>query len=418
MSNLCRDFNVNFYIRRNRSIKRDYSIYCCIKTSGSSPKELCLINSIKREEWNLRKGTPKHNNNKLIKLSLYLDTVKAKMFEIYFDLKLNKTELSAEIIKNIYLGKGTNDFTFLQLIDVAIKKYEKELAPGSLKNYGATKAYVKGFCQQKYKSGDVRLKFLTYAFIDELKTYILANPLKQNDPCTNNGCMKHLERIKKILTWAYEMRFIDRNAFASFKIKKHPYESQKLHWEQLRTLENKTFQRPLLNLVKDLFVFCCYTGMAPIDVQRLQSHQIFKGSDNLMWLTYHRTKSKIPAHVPLLTPALTLIKKYEPRPGDLSRCTVFPFVTNQNMNDSLKVISEVCGFAIPLKFYVSRHTFATTVTLFQGVPVTSIKEMMGHRKIESTMQYTKANKPVIGYDMQVLQEKLNQKRNVDEVETM
>src|SRR5688572_8364815 len=126
MSNLCRDFSINFYIRRNRSIKRDYSIYCCIKTSESSPKELCLVNSIKREEWNLRKGTPKHNNDKLIKLSLYLDTVKAKMFEIYFDLKLNKTELSAEIIKNIYLGKGTNDFTFLQLIDVAIKKYEKE----------------------------------------------------------------------------------------------------------------------------------------------------------------------------------------------------------------------------------------------------------------------------------------------------
>lgn len=405
MSNLCRDFSINFYIRRNRSIKRDYSIYCCIKTSGSSTKELCIVNSIKREEWDLRKGRPKHNTDKLIKLSLYLDTIKAKLFEIYFDLKLNKSELSAEIIKSIYLGKGTNDFTLLQLIDVANKKFEKELAKGSLKNYAATRAYVTGFCKQKYKSGDVRLKFLTIVFIDELKTYILSNPLKQNDPCTNNGCMKHLERIKKIITWAYEMRFIDRNAFASFKIKKNPYESQKLHWEQLKTLEGKTFQRPLLNLVKDLFVFCCYTGMAPVDVQHLQSHQIYKGNDGLMWLIYHRTKSKIPAHVPLLPPALALIKKYELKPDDLLRNTVFPFVTNQYLNDSLKVISELCEFGMPLNFYISRHTFATTVTLFHGVPITSIKEMMGHRKIESTMHYAKVDRSSVARDMKMVEQR-------------
>jgi integrase len=279
------------------------------------------------------------------------------------------------------------------------------LAPVSLKNYNATKAYVKGFCQ-KYKSGDVRFKFLTYAFIDELKTYILSNPLKPNDRCTNNGCMKHLERIKKILAWAYEMRFIDRNPFASFKIKKHPYESRKLHWEQLKILESKTFQRPLLNLVKDLFVFCCYTGMAPGDVQHLQPHQIYRGSDGLMWLTYHRTKSKIAAHVPLLMPALALIKKYEPKPNYLTCKTVFPLVTNQYLNGSLKVISEVCEFGIPLHFYVSRHTFATTVTLFQGVPITTIKEMMGHRKIEPTALYARADKSVVGKDMMLLQELL------------
>jgi integrase len=406
MSNLCRDFSINFYIRRNGSIKRDYSIYCCIKTSCSSPKELCLVNSIKREEWDLRKGRPKHNNDKLIKLSLYLDTIKAKLFEIYFDLKLNKSELSAEIIKSIYLGKGTNDYTILQLIDEAIKKYQKELAKGSLKNYAATRAYVTGICKQKYKSGDIRLKFLTYSFIDELKTYILSNSLKPNDPCTNNGCMKHLERIKKMITWAYEMRFIERNVFASFKIKKHPYESQKLHWEQLKTLESKTFQRPLLNLVRDLFVFCCYTGMAPIDVQHLQPHQIYKGTDDLMWLTYYRTKSKIPAHVPLLTLALALIKKYECKKNDLPRDTVFPFVTNQYLNDSLKVISELCEFGILLNFYVSRHTFATIVTLFQGVPITSIKEMMGHRKIESTIHYARADKSAIAKDMKLLEEKM------------
>jgi integrase len=219
--------------------------------------------------------------------------------------------------------------------------------------------------------------------------------------------MKHMERIKKIMTWAYEMRFIDRDVFATFKIKKNRFESQRVHWEQLKILEQRIFLRPMLNLVKDLFVFCCYTGMAPADMQHLQPHQIYSGNDGLTWLTYIRTKSKVPANVPLLSPALELIKKYAWKRGDIFRATVFPFVTNKDLNSNLKIISEICGFGIQLNFYIARYTFATTVTLFHGVPITSIKEMMGHLKIESTIHYARADKSVIGKDMKLLQEKMN-----------
>lgn len=406
MNNHIRKLSISYYVRKNKNIKKDYTVDCCIKIPESPPKELSIVSSIKRDEWDLRKGRPKQTSDRLVKLSLYLDTVKARLFEIYFDLKLNKGELSAENIKNIYLDKGAKDYTILRLVDEAIKKYENELAKGSLKNYSATKAYVEHFCKQKYKSGDVRLKFLTYAFIDELKTYILTNPLRPNDPCTNNGCMKHLERIKKILAWAYEMRFIDRDVFATFKIEKNRFESRRLHWEQLKVLECKTFQRPMLNLVKDLFVFCCYIGMAPADVQQLQPQQIFTEPDGLTWLTYIRAKSKVPANVPLLSPAIKIVRKYESRKGDLFRTTVFPFVTNKDLNTNLKVIGEICEFGIPLNFYIARYTFATTVTLFNDVSLTSIKEMMGHREIESTVHYARADKSAIGKDMRLLEEKI------------
>src|SRR6202012_184751 len=130
---------------------------------------------------------------------------------IYLDLRLKGEDVSTGAVKNIYLGKERPDYTILQLIDKAIEKYQVELAPGSLKNYSATKDYVAAFCQIKYKAGDVLLKFLSYTFIDELKTYILSNPLKPNDPCSNNGCVKHLERLKKMITWACERGFINRN---------------------------------------------------------------------------------------------------------------------------------------------------------------------------------------------------------------
>jgi integrase/recombinase XerD len=141
-------FNVSFYIRKNKNNKKNYSVYCCIKILETSPRELCVVNDMNRSEWNLRKGRPKQNSDKMIKLSLYLDKIKAELFEIYLDIKLHNGELSAENIKNIYTGKSSNDITILELVDVAIIKYQKEFAKGTLKNYGATKAYVESFCKK------------------------------------------------------------------------------------------------------------------------------------------------------------------------------------------------------------------------------------------------------------------------------
>ncbi len=406
MAAVSNSFHVHFYIRQNKNRNDDYSAYCSIKMAGSGTKQICVLRSIKRADWDLGKVKPKQINDHLIKLSLHLDAIKAKLFDIYFDLTRNSAEISAERIKNIYLGKDEPGYTILWLIDIAIKKYQKELAPGSLKNYGATRDYVEGFCRMKYKSGDVSLKFLTYAFIEEFKTYILSNPIKPNDPCTNNGCMKHLERIKKIITWASEMRFIDRDIFSSFKIKKNPFESPRLHWRELQLLENKNFQRPILNIVKDLFVFSCYTGLAPADVQALMPHQIHTDVNGITWLSYCRAKSKVPASVPLLSPALAIINKYKWKKGDFHRTTTFPFVTNKDLNDNLKIISEICEFGISLNFYIARYTFATTVTILNGVPITSLNEMMGHKKIESTLHYARADKSTVARDMQLLEDKL------------
>jgi integrase len=404
-------FNVSFYIRRNKNKRKDYSIYCCIKVQDNRPKELCIMGSIRREDWDMGKGMPKQSNDDLIKLSLYLDAIKAKSFNIYLDLKLKGEDVTAQGVKNVYLGKGDHHYTIMQLIDKAIEKYKVELASGSLKNYSATRDYVVAFCKTKYKAGDVLLKFLTYSFIDELKTYILTHPLKPNDPCTNNGCMKHMERVKKMITWAHEMSFMDRNVFASFKVKKKRYKSERLHLEQLKTLGKKTLQTPMLDLVRDLFVFCCYTGMAPVDLQRLQPHQIYVGSDGLTWLSYTRTKSTIPANVPLLSPAMAIIKKYRWKKGDTMRTTVFPFVTNKDLNANLKIIGEICEIGISLNFYIARHTFATTMTLAQGVPITSIKEMMGHDRIETTMTYARVSNAIIGMDMMLVQEKMGFQEN-------
>lgn len=400
-------YNIAFYIRQAKSKRKDYKIFCCIKVDDTRPREISIPGSIKRDEWDLGKGRPKQIRDDLIQLSLFLDSVRAKLYSIYFEAQVKGYELSADAIKETYSGRVEQDKTILQLIDMAIQKYKSELAPGSIKNYAATRKYIAAFCQVKYIAGDIPLKRLTYAFIDELKTFILSTPIRPNDPCTNNGCMKHLERIKKIMTWAYEMRYIDRDVFLSYKIHKKRYESKYLRWDQLRVIELKKLHRPMILLVRDLFVFCCYTGMAPADMQLLRPTQIYMGTDKIAWLEYTRLKSNIKAKVPLLKPALDLLKKYELKKGDTFRNTAFPVVSNKDLNANLKVISEICELDVSLNFYMARHTFATTIALLNGVPITSIKEMMGHERIESTMIYIKIHAASVAQHMKRVQKKLN-----------
>lgn len=147
--------------------------------------------------------------------------------------------------------------------------------------------------------------------------------------------------------------------------------------------------------------------MAPIDMQHLSSDQIYKGADDLTWLYYVRKKTNIAANVPLLKQAITLIEKYKNESDKQQRQTVFPFVCNKVLNEKLKMIGEICEFNEPLTFYMARYTFATTVTLSHGVPVTSIKGMLGHQKLESTLYYARTTDDVIGLDMRLLQQKLD-----------
>lgn len=398
-------FTASFYIRLNKNKRRDYSIYCCIKIARRST-ELCIVNSIQKNEWEAGKARPKQESDYLTKLAIHLDSIKARLFEIYMELKLSGGECTARKVKDIYLGRESQQLTFLQLIDKAIGKYKNELAKGSLKNYYATRTYVSAFCKLKYKSGDIFLRYLNYNFIDELKTYMLENPLKPNDPCTNNGCMKHMERVKKIINWAYEMRFIDRNVFASFKIRKKPSDPIRLTWEQLKKIEQKEFYQPMVSLVRDLFIFSCYTGIAPCDLQRLKPNQIYV-ENGTNWMTYQRIKSEVEANVPLLNVPIALVRKYTPDKTCKFRDTVFPVVSNKDLNQNLKVISEYCELGFSLNFYTARHTFATTVALANGISITSIKSMMGHSKIGSTMRYARIDKSMVSKEMMFLQSRMD-----------
>jgi integrase len=168
----------------------------------------------------------------------------------------------------------------------------------------------------------------------------------------------------------------------------------------LTELRNTPFSAARLERVKDIFLFSCYTGYAPVDAQGLTKENLIKGNEGDLWIKANRAKTGTRANVPVLPTAKHIIDKYEGKQDGL-----IPKLSNQKMNAYLKEIADVCGITKHLTYYVSRHTFATTVTLGNGISIENVSAMMGHSNIKQTQHYAKVLDSNVLDDMKKLFEK-------------
>jgi integrase len=162
-----------------------------------------------------------------------------------------------------------------------------------------------------------------------------------------------------------------------------------------------------LSQVRDIFLFCCYTGLAYVDIQKLTPDEIVTGHDGEKWVFTKREKTETPSRIPLLPPALEILNRYTKHPECVIKNKVLPVPTNQKMNAYLKEIADLCGVKKYLTTHLARHTFATTVTLTNGVPIETVSKMLGHRNLRTTQHYAKILDLKVGEDMKALREKMS-----------
>lgn len=300
----------------------------------------------------------------------------------------------------------------LELVEKHNKEAEAVMKRGTIKNYYTTAAYVRKFLAAKFRAGEVLLDEVNFRLISEFEIYVRTNPLKAFDPCRNNGTMKHMERLKKIVSWAIRNEWMLRDPFKGYRTHYKHKEMHYLSKEELSKIETKEFKDPVLKTVKELFVFSCYTGLSYSDLVELKTNNIVSKEGGRIWLETARRKTQVPVRVPLLSPALAVLAKFKDRDEVIHWDDLFPWVSNQVMNKSLKLIGELCDIRKNLTFHVARHTFATTVTLENNVPIETISKLLGHTKIATTMIYAKVVQSKIGKDMSDLQTKLDQARSI------
>ena len=283
---------------------------------------------------------------------------------------------------------------------------------GTQKNYYTTQSYISKFLSKFYKTTDLYLRELDYHFIIKFEKYLRGYvPEDHQKPMGNNTVMKHIERFRKLINLSHKLGWIERDPFINFKAKFIKNERGFLSLEELQEIENKQFSIHRLELVKDLFVFSCYTSLSYIDVIHLTADNICIGIDGELWIYYKREKTTKPIRIPLLPKAMQIVEKYKSNRKSISQGSIFPKISNQKLNSYLKEIADVCGIKKNLTFHIARHTFATTVTLSNGMPIETVSKLLGHSRISTTQIYAKVIERKVSDDMQKLRTQFNEIEN-------
>lgn len=398
-------FGVVFYLRKYKAKNDQIPIYARITIDGKRV-EIATKRSIQAIHWNGNKGMAKGNRPENRALNTYLEQIRGRMVECYQELFLQKKLITAEAVKNRFLGLDQKEYTVSKLMEYHNTYMKDTLAIGTLKNYFTTQKYVNRFMKEWYRTSDMFLSQLSYKFITDLEYYLRNHFQDQPRPLSNNGLMKHIERFRKMINVAVLMEWLEKDPFTRYKQKFEKVEKEFLSQEELTALENKELKIMRLQLVRDLFVFSCYTGLAYIDVMQLTTANITVGIDGEYWIITRRQKTRNPVRVPLLPQALDIIEKYKEYPKSPDKEALFPNISNQRLNSYLKEIADVCGIEKNLTFHLARHTFATTVTLSNGVPIESVSKMLGHTKITTTQIYAKVVERKLSEDMKGLRARL------------
>jgi site-specific recombinase XerD len=401
---------VIFYLKAGKFNKSGESpIYARISYKKQSIT-MAAGKSILKERWqftdNLR-SVLKLEKEKVIKnaLDLFLIGMEKKFNEL---LKIDQ-DFSLQLLKDEFKGETAVKEDCVSLIEIMNKHNEffkkkvnaGERSKASYQKYERAKDLLITFMTKQYGIQDIPLFEVNSAYVYNLESFLKYDSrFKGITGIKNNSVVKYMRMYKTACKYSIRMGIIEKDPFNLYDGKLHVTDAVFLTQEELNLIENKKFSVQRLEKVKDVFLFSCYTGYAPVDAANLTSNNISSdGKDNL-WIMTNRAKTTIRANVPILPPTLAIINKYRNM-----QIGLIPKLSNQKMNAYLKEIADLCGIDKHLTWYVARHTFATTVTLGNGVRIENVSAMMGHTNIKQTQHYAKVLDINIMEDMSKLKQK-------------
>jgi site-specific recombinase XerD len=380
-------------------------IYVRLTVDGNR-MEFSTKKFIDSAKWSPETSKMKGNTEHARSLNEYLDLMKSKIFDIQMELIHRNELLTIKIFKNRLLGIQEQQRMLIPIFKDHNNKIKelvgKEYAPGTLERYNTSLKHTIEFLEWKYNLSDIEISKIDHAFITEYEFY-----LRSVRNCANNTAVKYIKNFNKIIKICIANHWIDKNPFANYKSKVKEVERVYLSEDEIQNIINKDFKTERLSLVRDIFLFSCFTGLAYIDVKNLTKSHISLGIDGEKWIFTHRQKTESASKIPILPITQMIIDKYEEHPECNNQNKLLPILSNQKMNAYLKEIAGVCEIEKELTFHIARHTFATTVTLTNGVPIESVSKMLGHKNLRTTQHYAKVLDKKVSEDMKILRDKFS-----------
>ena len=395
------NFKVSFYLRSNYENKEGKSpVMLRIFLGGEMANFGTTKIFVKKSLWSNATSRLRGRTAEALSVNAALDSISTTLHGIYRKYE-NDESLSLDLIRTVYFGKNREFTSFLPVFDKFLEDIKqrvgKTIGADSLQKYSVLRRHFAEFLMYKYSRKDIGLNEFTPAVVQDFHLY-----MSTVAGCAYNTSVKKVKTLKTITIYAQKRGFLLHDPFVNHHFHMEPVDRGFLTDEEILRVANKNLGIQRLELVRDIFIFSCFTGLAYIDVSNLTPDHIVT-MDDKQWIMTKRQKTSVETNVLLLDIPRAIIAKYSHktyRDGKL-----FPVLTNQKTNSYLKEIADLCGIKKKLTFHLARHTFAT-MSLSKGVPIESVSKMLGHTNIRTTQIYARITNKKIEHDMEQLSEKL------------
>ena len=400
-------FSVLFWIHGHRIDKNNLTqVYARITLNGKRAV-MSLNQKVDVDLWDSKRQRLKGNNRTVKTINNYLDEVRSDLVICYRDLKHESRVITPQLVKARYLDEDKKIHSLDDIFEYHNDKLGIKLAKKTLCHYKTSQKYIIEYIKSEYDKEDMYLQDLNYEFVIGFESFLRSYHPKHYQGCIgNNAVMKHIQRLRRMITLAYHLEWIERDPFVKFKPKMEKKEREFLTKNELHRIEIFSTTIDRLTVVKDLFLFSCYTGISYCDIMDLDNNSVVKGIDGNFWLMANRNKTGTPIKVPILPLVQCLIDKYKNNPRTIYNGKLLPTISNQKLNSYLKELADLCSLKKNLTFHMARHTFATTVTLTNGVPIETVSKLLGHTKLATTQIYARVIEKKLSEDMKRLIKKL------------
>ncbi len=392
-------FGVLFFLKKNQLLKNGEAPVSMRITVNGKREEARTKKSINPALWSQAKECSRGRDRKSRDLNDYIESTRIRLSQIFNEMEQSGKHITSTILKNKFFGMDDEDRkTLIAFFNEHNEKCRQligiDYVDITVRRYECCARYLKELIQKKYGEDDLLLKEVKGELVREFEFF-----MKTEKGCQQNTVIRYMKCFKKVINLAIANEYITRNPFAGIKFHEVPVNKEFLTLEELNRLSEKEFEIDRLELVRDVFLFCCFTGLAFIDVYNLKKEHLVTDNKGNLWIRKTREKTSNMCNIPLLTIPKDILDKYKDHPLCQLKGVLLPVMCNQKMNSYLKEIAHLCGITKNLTTHTARHTAASVVFLANDVSLSNVAKMLGHSSTRMTQHYAKVLDSSIIRDM-------------------
>ena len=397
-------FSIIFYLKR-QMVKKDGTVPVMgrITVDGTQAQFSCKLTA-NPNLWDIKGGRMTGKSMLALEVNRKLDKMRVSINKHYQEILDRDNYVTAEKVKNAFLGLEYRCQTLLKVYDQYNEDYEKLYqagmrSRGSLRKYKCVYRHLQEFLRSRYHINDISLKELTPAFITDFEAF-----LRTDKHLCENSLSVYMLPLRTMVFRAIDNGWLTRDPFHDYKVPKVEVTRGFLTKEEIHLLMNGDLKRKTMQLIRDLYLFCCFTGLSFADLKNLKEEHIQTFFDDNEWIVIDRQKTGVRSTIKLLDFPKSIMEKYR---GLCADGRIFLVPCYSDCRGILLRVAKRCGITKHLTWHMSRHTMATEICLTNGVPIETVSSILGHKDIKTTQIYAKITKEKLNKDMDKLSLQLN-----------